>query len=225
MDRRKFIGAGAALATLTLADLGFAATNSATGPSTNPLVGSTSASTRFALGYHNGLANGYWIDAMSRPFEAVPAKVKVFMLGVQGAASASSTNPLVRFDIDMLYRLSATSSAPYRWATLTRKGGLNTSKAITHTLKPDQIASLTVGYDYLQSNGRTKRETQSLPWTASNAPVLTPGFYALVGPQASTGAPPSWSALAPPVSGTCLLSRCDGRTRDFDALLIAVEPA
>jgi hypothetical protein len=225
MDRRRFIEAGAALVTLTVADIGLAATNAAKVGAAVADVVKAANGARFALGYHNGLANGYWIDAMARPYETVPAQVKVFMLGVQGSTSASATNPLSRFDIDMLYRLSATATAPYRWATLTRNGGLCTSKAITHTLNPDQISGLTVGYDYVGSNGRAKRETQTLPWTAANAPALTPGFYALVGPSAATGAPPSWSALAPPVSGSCLVGRCDGRSNDFDALLIAVEPA
>lgn len=226
MDRRRFIEAGAALLTLTAGDIAFAAArpDEKIAPHGGPTPAQPAAA--FALGYHSGLHGGYWIDAMSRPAEAVPAQVKVYLLGVQASSYPIGSNPLTRFDVDMMFRLRAPTGtlASYRWATLTRNGGLSTSKPITHTLAPDQIAGLNVTYDSV-TDGKGKRTTVTLPWTSAAAPALTPGFYAIVGPSVGTGLPPSWAELAPPVSTRCLVGRCDGRTNAFDALLIAVEPA
>lgn len=223
MDRRRFIEGGVALATLAVAEAGIA--GSANGGGTGFL--GRPVATRFALGYHSGLPGGYWVDATSRPYAPAPPNVKLFLLGVQAAQYPDGSNPLKRFAVDMLYQMSGNTTLPYRWATLTRNGGLVTSKAITHTVRPDQIAGVGVTYDYGDPvKGTYTRETLTLPWISPGLPVLTPGFYALVGPcWGSEGVPPSWSALAPPVSNGCMIGRCDGRSREFDAILIAVERA
>jgi hypothetical protein len=222
MDRRRFIEGGVALAALAAAEIGVAGS---VGSSGTGFLGRPNAS-RFALGYHSGVRGGYWIDATSRPYEPAPPQVKLFLLGVQASTYPIGSNPLRRFEVNMLYQMAGNTTLPYRWATLTRNEGLVTSKAITHTVRPDQIAGVSIGFDYGDPvKGAAKRETETLPWISGGLPVLTPGFYALVGPGVGTGEPPSWSALAPPVTGGCLIGRCDGRPRDFDAILIAVERA
>jgi hypothetical protein len=224
MDRRKFIHAGAAVATLAVAEQGVAAVaKSAPSFGGSPVAQRPPA--RFAAGYHSGLATGFWMDAMARPYESVPGRVNVFLLGVQGSASPAAANPLVRFNLDLLFKLDTTATAPYRWATLTRNGGLVTSKAITHNLLPSRIAGLGVSSDYRSNGSKTSAESQSMPLTSMSLPLLTPGFYVVVGPQATTGLPPSWGMLARPVANRCLVSRCDSRENDFDAILFAVEPA
>src|SRR5262245_42730529 len=136
MDRRKFIEVGAALATLAAAEIVRA------GGGTTPSTGGTGflgrpIASRFAFGYHNGERNGYWIDAMSRPYETAPARVNVFMLGVISSSYPNGSNPLRRMEIDLNYKLAGTIVAPYRWATLTRVDGLGTSKPISHELRSD----------------------------------------------------------------------------------------
>ena len=218
MDRRKFIESGAVvLAAAAAADRSLASTPVFGGPPVK-------SAARFAVGYHNGLANGYWVDAMARPYETLPAVVNVFLLGLQAAASPVGANPLVRFNLDLLYKTGGATTAPYRYATLTRNGALATSKPITHRLSANQVSGLAVSLDYRDTGGKVANEKQMLQLTSLSLPRLTTGFYVVVGPQTSTGLPPSWGLLADPVSRGCLVSRCDNRSNDFDAILIAVEP-
>ncbi len=216
MDRRKFLKAGAAGSAVVIADGALAGT-----VYTEPM--------RFALGYHSGLDDGFWMNARMRAFEDVQKRIKLMLLGVQAATAGERAHPVAAFDLELLYKVEGSRDGvlPYRWARLSRNSGLNVSKGITHELEPDQVEGVRVRYELRAARAGQPSEgfEETLAFTDALVPMLTPGFYAIVGPSAATMSPPPWSALAAPGSGPCAVSRCDGKKPDFDAVLIAVEPA
>lgn len=217
MDRRKFLQATAAASTVAFADGALAATE-------------YFQPTRFALGYHSGLEDGYWMPARFRAFDEVHEKVRLMLLGVQSHSARRVVHPIRTFELELLYRVEGLHEgvAPYKWAVLTREGGeLRMSKAISHELAPDAIAGVRVNYRMPMPRGEGVIEdfTETLSFLDAQVPMLTPGFYAIVGPSAKTMNPPPWGTIASPGSGGKALSLKSGAEADFDAVLIAVEPA
>ena len=212
MDRRKFLKAGAAVSAVTFADGAFAA--------------AYSEPTRFALGYHSGLEDGYWMNARLRPFDDVQEKVRIMMLGVQAATPGPKSHPLRAFDLELLYKVDGLHEgyAPYKWARLSRLSGLHASKGVNHEIAADGIFGVRVRYEVTKGNSFDTFE-EMLSFTAANVPRITPGFYAIVGPSQKTMNPPAWTTLAAPASGGKAISLKTGAPNDFDAVLIAVEPA
>jgi hypothetical protein len=175
------------------------------------------APARFALGYHSGRAGDVWRPALARAAAANAPRLRIALDGVRLAQTGAA---LQRLHVDLLYRAPGAPLA-FSYATVRRAGTLAVSQPVKLELDADRLAGFQVDYVWRDAAGTDHPGSETLAWTDTFNPLLTPGTYALVGARA-TGTPPGWHVLAAPARG-CALGRCDGGAIDFDALMIGVE--